>query len=392
MRFLHTADWHVGKQIRGRSRIAEQRDVLGEILEIAEREKVDYLLVAGDVFDSPAPSADAEHVVLSFLAQLVQKGIGAVIIGGNHDHPRRLEGLRALLDPLRVYIRPEPAAPDDGGVLHLATRDGEQAVVAAMPWIPDRLLVETAKLMLPEDQWYAEYSQVAGGFCSGFAPCFDAAKINILMAHLFVQGAETTASERAVHTSAPFAVTSTSFPPSANYVALGHLHRPQKVAAPAPAFYSGSTLQLDFGEVGQAKRVVLIEARPGKPSHVESIALSKGRRLQDTRGTVEGLRARAAEFADDYLRVTVETVAAQAGLAAEVREFLPHAVDIRIEAQAVDTTSEDENAASLETMGPADLFAEFYRQSQKSEAPEEMLQLFRKLHEGIRHETRTTGA
>ncbi len=85
MKFLHTGDWHAGKQLRGRSRIAEQVAVLDEILDISVREKVDYLLVAGDVFDSPAPPADAEHAVLSFFAKLIQHNIGAVVIGGNHD-------------------------------------------------------------------------------------------------------------------------------------------------------------------------------------------------------------------------------------------------------------------------------------------------------------------
>ncbi len=389
MRFLHTADWHAGKPLRGRSRIQEQREVLAEILEIAVREKVDYLLIAGDIFDSPAPPADAELAVLTFLANLIAKDIGAVIIGGNHDHPKRLEALRGLLDPMRIYIRPEPAAPDDGGIVRLS-KNGEDAVVATLPWIPDRLLIDTAKMMLPEDQWYAEYAEVAGGFCAGFATHFDPKAINILMAHLFIQGAEATASERAIHTSAPFAVSAAYFPAAAHYVALGHLHRPQLVPAPSPSYFAGSTLQLDFGEAGQAKRVVLIDARPGKPSHVESIPLVKGRRLQDVRGSVENLRARANDFGDDYLRVTVEAETARAGISAEVREFLPNAIDIRVEAAAVEP--EQENYAALEAMGPAELFAEYYRQSQKSEAPDEMLQLFKQLHEGIRNETRTAGA
>ena len=389
MRFLHTADWHVGKQLRGRSRIQEQRDVLNEILEIAVREKVDYLLIAGDVFDSPAPPADAEHAVLSFFTELIRKNIGAVVIGGNHDHPKRLEALRGLLDPLQIYIRPEPCAPNDGAILRLE-KNGQTAVIATLPWIPDRLLIDTAKMMLPEDQWYAEYAEVAGGFCGGFGCHFEPACINILMSHLFVQGADTTASERAIHTSAPFAVSAAYFPNSAHYIALGHLHRPQQVAAPSPAHYSGSTLQLDFGEASQVKRVVLVDAHPRKPSHVESIPLLKGRRLQDVRGSIDDIRSRVADFADDYLRVTVEAETLQAGIAAQVRDFLPHAIDIRVEARIIEP--DNDKHAALESLGPSDLFAEYYRQSQKSEPPEEMLALFKQLHEGIKHETRSSGA
>jgi exonuclease SbcD len=388
MRFLHTADWHVGKQLRGRSRIAEQRDVLNEILDIAVRERIDFLLVTGDLFDSPAPPADAEQAVFGFFASLVDKNIGAIVVGGNHDHPKRLEALRGLLNPLRIYVRPEPAAPDDGGVIRLS-HNGEKAVIATLPWIPDRLLIDTAKMMLPEDKWYAEYAEVAGGFCGGFAGFFERDAINILAAHLFIQGADTTASERAIHTSAPFAVSAAYFPGSAHYIALGHLHRPQQIAAPSPTFYAGSTLQLDFGEASQVKRVVLIDAHPGKPARTESITLTKGRRLQDVRGSVESLRSRASEFGDDFLRVTVETPTLEAGISAQVREFLPHAIDIRVEAAEV---APEADLASLETLGPADLFAEYFRASQKSEPPEEMLALFRELHEGIRNETRATRA
>ena len=388
MRFLHTADWHVGKQLRGRSRISEQRDVLNEILDIAVRERVDFLLVTGDLFDSPAPPADADQVVFGFFASLVQKKIGAVVVGGNHDHPKRLEALRNLLDPLRIYIRPEPAAPNDGGIIRLV-HNGETAIIAALPWIPDRLLIDTAKLMLAEDKWYAEYAEVAGGFCNAFASYFEKNAINILCAHLFVQGAETTASERGIHTSAPFAVSAAYFPTSAHYIALGHLHRPQQIAAPSPTFFAGSTLQLDFGEASQEKRVVVIEAHAGKPAHMQSIPLTKGRRLQDVRGTVESLRARVASFGEDFLRVTVETATLEAGISAQVREFLPHAIDIRVEAAEV---APEADLASLETLAPADLFAEYFRQSQKSEPPDEMLAMFRELHEGIRNETRTSRA
>ena len=116
----------------------------------------------------------------------------------------------------------------------------------------------------------------------------------------------------------------------------------------------------------------------------------KGRRLQDVRGTLENIKARAKDFGDDYLRVTVETETALAGISSEVRALLPNAIDIRIEAAEVEP--DQNNYAAIEAMGPLDLFAEYYRQTQKSEAPDEMLQLFRKLHEGIKNETRSAGA
>ena len=87
MRFLHTGDWHVGKPLRGRSRLDEQEAVLAEILEIASRERIDCVLLAGDIFDSSSPPPDAERLVYNFFAELIGRGTEAVVIGGNHDHP-----------------------------------------------------------------------------------------------------------------------------------------------------------------------------------------------------------------------------------------------------------------------------------------------------------------
>src|SRR5437868_6661803 len=126
MRFLHTSDWHVGRTLRGQSRLGEQEDVCAEILDIATRERTECVLVTGDLFDSQVPTPDSERLVYKLFAELLARGISGVVIGGNHDHPKRLAALRQLLDPLGIYVRPEPAAPNDGGVVGF-TKNGETA-------------------------------------------------------------------------------------------------------------------------------------------------------------------------------------------------------------------------------------------------------------------------
>ena len=118
MRFLHTADWHVGKTLRGRSRM----DELAAALDAGGRRsrssgKVDAVLVAGDVFDSPAPPPEAEKLVYDFLARLLAERIACVVIAGNHDHPRKLGALASLLEGLRIHVRPEVRPPEQGGVV-----------------------------------------------------------------------------------------------------------------------------------------------------------------------------------------------------------------------------------------------------------------------------------
>ncbi|HEU4388832.1 MAG TPA: exonuclease subunit SbcD, partial [Blastocatellia bacterium] len=132
MRFLHTSDWHLGKTLKSRSRRDEHEAALAEILDIARREKVDCLLITGDVFDSHAPPPDAEQLAFNFFSELKRAGISAVVIGGNHDHPRRLRALEDVLRLIDIHIRAEPARPDNGGIVEIR-KNGESARVAALP-------------------------------------------------------------------------------------------------------------------------------------------------------------------------------------------------------------------------------------------------------------------
>ena len=141
MRFLHTADWHIGKTLFGRSRLDEQEQVTAEIVDIAKREKIDCVLLAGDVFEHLAPTGDAERVVCDALAEFAGAGISSVVVGGNHDHPRRLAALRNLGSPLKIFIRPDPAASADGGVIFFQ-KTGEMAQIAVLPWVPEFKIVD----------------------------------------------------------------------------------------------------------------------------------------------------------------------------------------------------------------------------------------------------------
>lgn len=377
MRLLHTADWHIGKPFAV-NRLPEQETVLAEIVEIATSSRVDCVLVCGDVFDSRAPSAEAEKAVFTFFADLVKRGIAAVIIGGNHDHPKRLGALRRLLDPLRILIRPEPISPEDGGLIEFAAGD-DLARIAVLPFVSERHIVDACSMMGPEEQWYAEYSENVSAMLSLLSRSFSAETINIVMAHLFAFGSETSGSEWAIHTALPYAISPARFPPTAQYIALGHLHRPQEVAtSPVPCQYSGAPLQLDFGEQGQRKRVVLLEAKAGRPVHAESIPVTTGRNLRDVEGRITEIEAKAGELRDDYLRVTVITDGPIPGLADRVRACLPNALYVHTKSAV---TSETPASPPRAQAKPQELFQEFYRRQHGSEPSSELLQVFNELYE-----------
>lgn len=381
MRLLHTSDWHIGKAFAV-NRLDEQQGVLDEILEIASHNRVDCVLVCGDVFDSRAPSAEAERVVFSFFADLVKRSIAAIIIGGNHDHPRRLGALRQLLDPLKILIRPEPVRAGDGGVIEFAV-GSEIARIAALPFVSERQIVDACSIMGPEEQWYGEYADNVSAMMGLLSRSFSASTINIMMAHLFAFGAQTSNSEWAIHTSLPYAVSPARFPTSAQYIALGHLHRPQEVASsPVPCQYAGAPLQLDFGEQGQRKRVVLLDAKPGYPVHVENIPLSSGKNLRDVEGRIDEIEARASDFREDYLRVTVITDGPVPGLAERVRRCLPNAIYVRTRSSVV---SDAGSAESRSQAKPEELFQDFCRRQHGGEPSPELLHAFNELYEEAIH-------
>jgi DNA repair protein SbcD/Mre11 len=376
MRILHTADWHVGRTIRGRSRADEHEAVLAEIVRVAEQERVDLVLVAGDQFDTPAPAPEAERIVYRALLDLVETGAQVVLVAGNHDNPNRLAAVRPLLETSRVRVGARLARPDDGGVVDVETAAGEVARVALLPFVSRRGIVRAEDLMGKEafehEQSYtARLGQVVEALCGGFRP--DA--VNLLVGHLMTVGARAGGGERAAHTVMEYAVPATVFPASVHYVALGHLHRPQQVPAPCPAWYAGSPLQLDFGEEADDKAVIVVDAAPGAPAEARPVRLRAGRRLRTLRGSLAELEAQAGSADGDYLRIVVQD-AARAGLGGLVREWFPDAVDVVVEQPASGRRAAGAGDRRL-GRSPVALFAEYL--AERGAEDERVLALFGEL-------------
>jgi len=381
MKFLHSGDWHLGKNLRALSRRDECEEALNEVLEIARREAVDCLLVAGDVFDTTTPSPEAEALLFDFLRELFGAGIPAVIIGGNHDHPKRLAAVSRVLELLNVHLRAEAVVPESGGLVRVQSRDGsEAATIAVLPWVHERDVVRWESLLGRES--HQEYADEVAQMAAHLTGAFPRDTVNVLLAHLMVDGAQVGGGERELHLGAVYAVKPQALPGNANYIALGHVHRPQAIAAPSPARYAGSLLQLDFGERGQEKSVVLIEAHPGRPAHVETVPLSAGRRLRDLEGTLAELQALTADAGDDYLRVRVHVDGPSPGLTRQVRELLPNALEVVPVYPDRERTESDQR---LRTLSPDQLLAEYHQATYGSAVPAPVLDLFRRLQEEVDH-------
>jgi exonuclease SbcD len=378
MRFLHTGDWHIGKGLHGRSRRDEQEKLVSEVLDIATREKIDCLLFAGDLYDSLAPPPEAERLVYHFFGELAGRGIRSVFIGGNHDHPLRLAAVAPVLERLRITVRPQVQRPENGGVIEFEA-GGVRARIALLPWVWAAKLTPAEEALGPQDKLVEKYLERASGMVQQLTATFTPDAVNIVLAHLYVANAELSpGAERTVCTTHGYAIPAQVFPPTASYIALGHLHRPQEIAAPSPLFYCGSPLQLDFGEQGQAKRVVVIDGLPGRKAKIDSVPITCGRQLSDVRATIAELEKQAEELQGDLLRVTVRLPKPQLGVADRVREFLPGAVQVTVE---LPEAARPAPGQPHERLDPRELFARFYRDTNNADAPDALLQAFAELHE-----------
>jgi exonuclease SbcD len=330
VRVVHTSDWHVGKLLRGASRIGEHRAVLAEIAEVAESNRADLVLVVGDLCETAAPSPEATAVVYDALLALRETGAHVVVVGGNHDQQSHLDAVAPLFARIGITVLGLPSPPERAVV------DVSGARVAMMPWVSQRWAVKTEQLMgataAATVQFYAaRVARLLGWITESFAPD----TVNIIAAHCMVQGGVLGGGERDAQLIDSYAVPSAAFPASANYVALGHLHRAQKMSGAAPIWYSGSPIQVDFGEERDTKQVLVVDIPDRGAAKVTPVPLTRGAVLRTVRGTLSELEAAAAAVGDAYLRVLV-CEQPRAGLADDVRALLPGAVDVRIAPDSAD--------------------------------------------------------
>lgn len=378
MRFLHTGDWHVGKTLARHSRIEEARAALEMVVALAVEHEVDAVLVCGDVFEHLSPSPDAEQVVYEALLRFEERRIPVVLLAGNHDQPQRWHAIEPLLARFSIHVVPDVRRPDRGGIVELPARDGSaSAQIAALPWVTERRLVGAAELMGLAGQPFQTYATEVARLLEALCGAFDPTKCNVLAAHLYISGAKPAGSERQLTIGDLFAVAPQAIPATAQYVALGHVHRPQRVpGVAAPARYAGSLLQLDFGEAGQEKKVVLVDLVPGKPAKVEEVPFSAGRRLIDVHGGLDELEQYRETVEDAFLRVFLRCDRPQPGLGDQVREILPNALEVRLEYERQEA---DARKIDVKQLTPRELFERYYQGRHAAEAESELLDLFDRL-------------
>jgi len=204
VRLLHTGDWHIGRSIRGRSRSEEFADALREVVGIAGQENVDAVLLAGDVYDHRSPTPEADDLVFEALLRLHEAGIPVVAIAGNHDSPARLAALAKLLRPIGTTLVPRVARPDQGAAVEICSRStGEVALIACVPFVPERRYGDAAALFDAPELQHQSYAEGVGILLQAMAAAFRPDAVNVLLAHLFTDGAIPGGGEHTITIAAP---------------------------------------------------------------------------------------------------------------------------------------------------------------------------------------------
>jgi len=384
MRILHTADWHLGSTLEGRDREEEQAAVLEEIVEIAREEDVDLVLVAGDVYDRYTPPAWAESLLYETLARFAEGGRRVVVLAGNHDSPERIAAAQPLAYERGIHLVGHVPEKPLLFEAHRPVRGTpERVAVLPVPYVSEARLREVIYAVEegsgPNDQsaYAAKMRQIFGRLLTSVPAEVPA----VLAAHLFVLGGSTSDSERPIEVGGAYALAPEDFPPVA-YVALGHLHRPQRLPAPATGAYSGSPLALSFSEAGQSKRVVLVTWEGSPPrARLTWLPLRRGKPLVRHTflgGAEELLRyARSDADREAWVEVVVHTpVPLDPEVVREVRRRHPGILIIR----PVLPETARESISVTADRPPEELFRRFYRERTGGKDPEEdLVRLFLEL-------------
>ena len=336
MRVLHTSDWHIGRTLYGRKRYEEFEAFLSWLAETIQQNEVDVLLVAGDVFDTSAPNNRAQELYYRFLCRVAASPCRhVVVVAGNHDSPSFLNAPKELLKALDVHVVGSACEIPDDEVLVLADKHGApELIVCAVPYLRDRdIRVAEAgesiedkerKLIQGIRTHYADVTALAEQKRTELGT-----EIPIVaMGHLFTAGGQTVDGDgvRELYVGSLAHVTAGIFPESLDYLALGHLHVPQKVSGSEVMRYSGSPLPMGFGEAKQQKSVCLVDFH-STTAAVQLIDVPVFQKLERIKGDWRDLSARILELSATDSQAWLEAVYEGDEVIGDFRERLDAAIN-----------------------------------------------------------------
>ncbi len=332
MRLLHISDWHLGRMTYRYSRAPDHEAVLEETIGYARALRPHLILHTGDLFDAFRPGYAEMARGIDALQELAAIA-PVVVVAGNHDSPALFRLFNQLLgEGSRIRFIDQARRPEEGGVLEFPGMGDEVIRLAPLPFVHANRMVERFE---DSSTWMVTYADrihlIEDALGRGLREGYDTSRdVLLFAAHLYVSGARFCGSERPLHISDAYGCRLERLP-QVSYAAFGHIHRPQ--ALPTTVVngrYAGSPICLDFGEEGEQKEIVIVEAEPGRPATVTTQSLSGGRPLRTLNGTFEEIRSHAPTVGNALCRVTVRTDTPTENLSELLHELCPEATFVDV--------------------------------------------------------------
>lgn len=393
MRILHTGDWHLGKNLEGQSRMDEQEQFLNDFIDIVEEQKIDLIIIAGDVYDTSNPPARAEKMFYDTLKKLSGNGERlTLVIAGNHDNPERLvaagplardHGIIMVGTPKTVvqvgeYGNHKVIASGEGFVE--LEMNGEKAVVLTVPYPSEKRLNEVLYgEMDDEEERLKSYGERIHSLFNSLKENYREDTINLVVSHLFAMGSEEGGSERSIQLGGSYIVNGTCFPKEAQYVALGHVHKPQPVpGTEKKARYSGSPLHYNKNEISFAKKCFVVDVRPGEEANIDEVEFKVYKpievwKCESIENAIERCEENKGRDCWVYLEITTDRyiredeIKLMKDLKKDILEIVPKISGIN---------GDEDEVPNFSEKSISEIFKDFYTKERGVEAQQDVIDLF----------------
>ena len=379
MKIIHLADLHIGKRVNEFSMIDDQKYILNQILEIIDKEKPDAVIIAGDVYDKQVPSIEAVELLDSFISDISKRKTTTFIISGNHDSAERLAFGSSLMAMGKIYI-----SPVYNGKISKYTlkNDFGSANFYLLPFVKPNHV----KRFFPDEK-IESYTDAIKVVVDNLK--LDTSEINILIAHQFVTGASRTESEE-ISVGGLDNVDASVFE-DFDYVALGHIHRPQKIGTERIR-YCGTPLKYSFSEVNDTKSVSIIEINSKEDFNLRMIPLIPKRDMRKIRGTYEELTTKNSyenTNTDDYIHVTLTDEFNVADAIQKLRVIYKNIMKLEYDNMRTrESRKINLDDMVIENKNPLEIFSEFYKLQNNQEMNDEQKEIIKKIMEEVWEENK----
>ena len=373
MRFLHLSDLHLGKRVNEFSMLEDQAYILKEILNIIDEQKVEAVLIAGDVYDKVIPSAEAVRLLDDFLTRIAARELPVFLISGNHDSAERVAFGSRLMSSRQIYL--SPVFESDVEPITVSDRYGEINIYM-LPFVKPSLV----KRVYPEEE-IITYQDAVNAAVQHMQ--IDTDKRNILLAHQFVTGAARCDSEE-LSVGGLDDVDASIFD-GFDYVALGHLHGPQKIGKETVR-YSGTPLKYSFSEANQKKAAVIVDVEEKGKINIQQIPFLPKHDMREIRGTY--MEVTALDFykdmkTDDYLHITLTDEEDIPDAIGKLRTIYPNIMKLSYDNLRTRAAVTVRGTAEVEEKSPMELLKEFYELQNNQPMTDEQEEIARGMMEEI---------